>query len=327
MLYPLKFKAIFRDKIWGGSRIREKLGLDFAPLPNCGEAWLLSGVSDDQSIVTNGFLAGNTLNEVLEIYMDELVGQKVYDRFGNEFPILVKIIDAHDWLSIQVHPDDALAARRGTGYGKTEMWFILDAEPGAELISGFKKEMTREEYLSALSQGTLKEQMNYEKVAAGDVFFIPAGRVHALGPGILLAEIQQTSDTTYRIYDWDRVDSSGQPRELHTELAVDAIDFAKPDHYRNEYTMQVNSPVPLVECPFFTTKLWTVDESGELDYSDLDSFVILICIEGAVILRQDEQDYSLSAGEAMLLPATAEIVEMRVEVPSRLLEVTIPSEV
>lgn len=325
MLYPLKFKPIFKDKIWGGSRIREKLGLDFAPLPNCGEAWLLSGVHDGESIITEGYLAGNTLNEVLEIYMDELVGQKVYDRFGSEFPILVKIIDAHDWLSIQVHPDDALAARRGTGYGKTEMWYILDAEPGAELISGFNQAMTREEYLSALNQGTLKEKMNYEKVAEGDVFFIPAGRVHALGPGILLAEIQQTSDTTYRIYDWNRVDASGQPRELHTELAVEAIDFSMPEHFRNGYTLEQNNPVPLVECPFFTTKLLAVDEFIELDYSDLDSFVILICLEGTVILRQEEQDYSLSAGEAMLLPATAEMIELVVEVPSRLLEVTIPS--
>jgi mannose-6-phosphate isomerase len=323
MLYPLKFKPLFKDKIWGGQKINKMLGYDFSPLPNCGEAWVLSGVADGQTVVANGFLEGNDLNEVLEGYMDELVGEKVYDHYKNEFPILVKLIDANDWLSIQVHPDDELAAKRNIGRGKTEMWYILDADQNAELISGFNQEMTREKYLESVNANKLKEVLNFEKVTKGDLFFIPAGRVHALGPGILLAEIQQTSDTTYRIYDWDRVDAAGNPRDLHTALAVDAIDFMTMESYRTPYTETINKLVPVVESPYFTTNILTIDKQIDKDYADLDSFVILVVVEGKLTLEADGIQYPLATGEIILLPAITEQVLLLPDGKATLLEVYI----
>lgn len=304
MLYPLKFKPVFKDKIWGGQKIRTKLGLDFSPLPNCGEAWALSGVPGGQTVIANGFLEGNELNEILEIYMDELVGEKVYAYYPGEFPILVKFLDSNDWLSIQVHPDDALAARRNIGRGKTEMWYVMDADPGAELISGFNRKMNSATYLDFLQKQQLKEVLNVEKVAKGDSFFIPAGRVHALGPGLLLAEIQQTSDTTYRIYDWDRVDNEGKSRELHTDLALEAIDFSPVESYRTQYRQVVNKPATLADCPFFTTNLLHYDLETYKDYSNLDSFVIYVCVEGKADIRTGDECISIAAGEVVLLPAT-----------------------
>ena len=324
MLYPLKFKPVFKDKIWGGRKISTNLGLDFSPLPNCGEAWVLSGVAGCQTIISNGFLEGNELNEILEIYMDELVGEKVYRKYPAEFPILVKFIDANDWLSIQVHPDDALAARRNIGSGKTEMWYILDADPGAELIAGFNRKMDAAGYLEFLKQKRLKEVLNFEKVGKGDVFFIPSGRVHALGPGILLAEIQQTSDTTYRIYDWDRVDDEGKSRELHTGLALDAIDFNPVDSYRTNYRHAVNKPVTLAECPFFTTNLLEIDREISKDYSALDSFVIYICVEGKGEIRSGEEIVSMAAGEVVLIPAAISETSLLPAPAIKILEVYIP---
>jgi mannose-6-phosphate isomerase len=323
MLYPLKFKPVFKEKIWGGEKIRTSLGLDFSPLPNCGEAWALSGVSDNQTVISNGFLEGNELNEILEIYMDELVGEKVYERYHNEFPILVKFIDANDWLSIQVHPDDALAARREIGSGKTEMWYILAADPGAELITGFNRKMNAATYLESQEQKQLKEVLNFEKVHKGDAFFIPSGRVHALGPGILLAEIQQTSDTTYRIYDWDRVDEEGKSRELHTGMALEAIDFNPVDSYRTHYRHTLNKPATLVDCPFFTTNLLELDQQTIKDYSALDSFVIYICVEGKVEIQAGEEHVSLTIGELVLLPATTEGVSLVPNPNIKILEVYI----
>jgi mannose-6-phosphate isomerase len=323
MLYPLKFKPLFKDKIWGGQKINKMLGYDFSPLPNCGEAWVLSGVAEGQTVVANGFLEGNDLNEVLEIYMDELVGEKVYDHYKNEFPILVKVIDANDWLSIQVHPDDELAAKRNIGRGKTEMWYILDADQNAELITGFNQKMTREKYLESVNANKLKEVLNFEKVSKGDLFFIPAGRVHALGPGILLAEIQQTSDTTYRIYDWDRVDAAGNPRDLHTALAVDAIDFTTMESYRTPYTANINKVVPVVESPYFTTNILTIDKQIEKDYADLDSFVILVVVEGKLTLEAEGIQYPLATGEIILLPAITEQVLLLPDGKATLLEVYI----
>jgi mannose-6-phosphate isomerase len=284
---------------------------------------VLSGVSGNQTIVANGFLEGNDLNEVLEIYMDELVGEKVYERYPAEFPILVKFIDANDWLSIQVHPDDALAARRQAGSGKTEMWYILDADPGAELISGFNRPMNTASYLEVLKQQRLKEVLNTEKVKKGDAFFIPAGRIHALGPGILLAEIQQTSDTTYRIYDWDRVDDKGQSREMHTDLALEAIDFSPVDSYRINYRSVMNKPATLADSPFFTTNLFEIDRPATKDYAALDSFVIYVCVEGKGEVRSGDVITSLATGEVMLLPATMEEVSIVPDPNMKILEVYI----
>jgi len=323
MLYPLKFQPVFKEKIWGGQKIRTKLNIDFSPLPNCGEMWALSGVSGYQTKIANGFLAGNDLNEIVEIYMDELVGEKVFEKHKTEFPLLVKIIDATDYLSIQVHPDDQLARKRNLGNGKTEMWYILDAGPGSELISGFNREMDVTTYLRYLQDKTLKEILNVEPVGRGDLFFIPSGRVHALGPGILLAEIQQTSDTTYRIYDWDRTDASGNPRELHTKLALEAIDFQKYDSYRTHYHPLLNKTSPLIDCPYFTTNLLAFDCSMEKDYSDLDSFVVYLGLEGNVSIKTKNNRVLINPGEVVLLPATIENAILEPSTTGKLLEVYI----
>jgi mannose-6-phosphate isomerase len=325
-LYPLKFRPVLKDKIWGGSKIKSVLGIDFAPLPNCGEAWVMSGVEGNQTGIVNGFLAGNELNELVEIYMGDLVGDSVYDRFGNEFPILVKFIDAAEYLSIQVHPDDELAAKRNIGYGKSEMWYILAADPDSELITGFNRKVDKATYLKSLENKDLHDILNFETVKKGDVFYIPAGRVHALGPGIFLAEIQQTSDTTYRIYDWDRVDSEGKSRELHTEEALDAIDFEVYDEYKSKYSPKRNGTANLVTSPFFTTNLIELDKALAKDYSELDSFVIYVCVEGSVTIvhtGENEAQVCISQGEALLLPASIDRVDIVPTILSKILEVYI----
>jgi mannose-6-phosphate isomerase len=302
-LYPLKFTPIFKDKIWGGDKIKTRFNMDFAPLPNCGEAWIVSGYDNNNTIVENGFLQGNELNELIEVYMGDLVGEANYERFGNQFPILVKILDSKDWLSIQVHPDDELAQRRGYVGGKTEMWYILDADPGSQLISGFNQSTNIEAYTKLLQDNTLQSVLNYETVEKGDCFYMPAGRVHALGPGILLAEIQQTSDTTYRIFDWNRVDDKGQARELHLEEAMDAIDFSAHEKYRTDYKAIENGTTSLVTTPYFTTNMLKLTQAIEKDYAWLDSFVILLVAEGAVRVDYGEEMIDLVAGEALLVPA------------------------
>jgi len=298
--------------------------MDFGELPNCGEVWLLSGVEGNPSVAENGYLAGNELNELVEVFMGDLVGDRVYDRFGDQFPILVKVIDSNDWLSIQVHPDDALARKRGIGFGKTEMWYVMQADADAQLISGFNKEMNKEEYLKVLECGELKTVMNYKAVQVGDVFFMPAGRVHALGPGTLIAEIQQSSDTTYRIYDWDRVDHTGQMRELHTEEALEAIDFRLPEEVKTPYQIQSNQTSNVIESPFFTTNILQFDQGIKKDYSQLDSFVILFNAEGCCVLDWgDDQKMTLKAGEVVLIPNLIQAVALYPDATCKILEVYI----
>ncbi|MCX6284237.1 MAG: mannose-6-phosphate isomerase [Bacteroidetes bacterium] len=320
-LYPLKFKPLFREKIWGGQKMKSSLGINFDPHPSIGEAWMLSGVPGSQTRVANGFLKGNELNELLEIYMDELVGEKNFAKHKEEFPILVKFIDANDWLSVQVHPDEALAAKRKLGGGKTEMWYVLDAIPGAQLISGFNMKIGRDFYVKNVKEKTLGNILNFETVGKGDVFYMPAGRVHALGPGILLAEIQQTSDTTYRIYDWDRVDNEGKAREMHTELALDAIDFNVPQSYRTEYSASENHTVSLVQCPYFLTSLLDFNLPIAKDYSEIDSYVILICLEGdAEIAFVSGKEY-ITKGEVLLIPAFLDKITLFPRPSCKILEV------
>ncbi|MCX6245056.1 MAG: mannose-6-phosphate isomerase [Bacteroidetes bacterium] len=322
-LYPLKFKPRFLEKIWGGERMKTVLGMDFSPLPNCGEAWVLSGVPGSETRVRNGFLKGNELNELVEIYMEDLVGEATFERFGSEFPILVKFIDSNDYLSIQVHPDDALAARRGIGNGKSEMWYILDAAPGAEIISGFSRKTDAKTYLDFLEQKKLKDILNIEKPERGDVFNIPAGRIHALGPGILLAEIQQTSDTTYRVYDWDRVDEKGKSRELHKELALEAIDFDGPQSARTPYRRQLNKTISLVDTPHFTTRILNFDKPLRKDYSELDSFVIYVCVEGKTRFECASSADHLGKGETLLIPAVTQQIVLSPTEECTILEVFI----
>lgn len=291
-----------------------------------GESWELSGVTGDVSIVSNGFLKGNSLNELLEVYMSELVGDKVFEKFGTEFPLLIKFIDANDALSIQVHPDDDLARERHNSFGKTEMWYVMQADKGARLISGFKKDTSKEEYLKALEEKKLDELLASHQVSSGDVFFIPAGRVHAIGKGILLAEIQQTSDVTYRIYDFDRRDAQGNSRELHTSQALDAIDFSGGYEYKTHYVTKPNDVTPIVESPYFATSL-IVLENSELkkDFYNLDSFIILMCVDGeGEIIYQGGQAEPFSMGDTVLVPAELKDFSIRTNKICKLLEVYVP---
>jgi len=320
-LYPLKFQPIFKDKIWGGRKIKDVLGMDFGKLPNCGEVWVVSGMEGNPTLVKNGFLAGNELNELVSIYMGDLVGDDVYEKYGDEFPLLIKYIDANDWLSIQVHPDDELAAKRRIGRGKTEMWYIIEAEKGSELISGFRQKVDKETYQKYLNEGKIKGILNFEKVENGDVFFIPAGRVHSLGPGILLAEIQETSDTTYRIYDWDRIDASGMKRELHIAEALDAIDFEVANDYKTHYTPEKNKTISLVQCPQFTTNLLEYDQPLSKDFEELDSFVIYMGVEGSSMLKWEYGEEKIALGDAVVIPNVINNIELHPEGKAKLLEI------
>jgi mannose-6-phosphate isomerase len=322
-LYPLRFKTIFKDKIWGGKKIRSVLGKDFSPLPNCGETWEISGVDGNISVVSEGGLEGTTLTDLIKEYKGSLVGEKIYKNFGNEFPLLIKFIDANDDLSIQVHPDDQLAKQRHDSFGKTEMWYVLEADKGARLNSGFNKPLNEKEYLKHLQSNTLDEILNFEKVEAGDVYFLPAGRVHYIGKGVCLAEIQQTSDITYRIYDFNRKDDKGNKRELHTEQALAAIDYKHHKDYKTKYLQQLNEPVDLVSCQYFTTSLIHFSKEVKRDYSSLGSFVIYICTEGAFGLKSANTEMIIKKGDCILLPAEIKKVSLAPKQESKVLEVYI----
>ncbi len=309
-LYPLKFTPFFHEKIWGGNRLRTKLNKDSGDLANCGESWELSAVQGHISVARNGFLQGNNLQELIEVYMGELVGDKVYKKYGIEFPLLIKFIDADADLSIQVHPGDALAKERHNAYGKTEMWYVVDAEKGALINAGFNQPVSREKYFESLEKGKLTELLRYEEVFPGDVFFIPAGRVHAICKGVLVAEIQQTSDITYRIYDYDRKDSEGNKRELHTSLALDAIDFSYQDAYKTSYTVEKNQSSEIVRCPYFTTHVIDFSEKLEKDYHQLDSFVIYMNLEGRFSITYEGGTEEVGKGETVLIPASLESLRL-----------------
>lgn len=319
-LYPLKFKTIYKDKIWGGQKIKTYLHKDFGDLSNCGETWEISGVKSDVSVVAGGALEGESLANLLEQYKDELVGKKVYDHFGNIFPLLVKFIDANDDLSIQVHPDDELAKKRHNSFGKTEMWYVIETDPSSTLIAGFNQELDEQTYLDKLNSGHIMDILNKENVAAGDVFFLPAGRVHTIGKGLLIAEIQQTSDITYRIYDFDRVDDKGNKRELHTQEALAAIDYKHYPEYKTKYQPAKDETVKLVSCPYFTTNLLDFDKSTSKDYSSLDSFVIHVCVEGAYNVTYNGETYPVKMGECILLPKSIDKVELETTGGFKILE-------
>jgi mannose-6-phosphate isomerase len=319
-LYPLKFKTIYKDKIWGGHKIETYLHKDIGDLPNCGETWEISGVKSDVSVVDSGELAGQSLAGLLEKFQGELVGDKVYAHFGNIFPLLVKFIDANDDLSVQVHPDDKLAKERHNSFGKTEMWYVIEADPGSTLITGFNREMNEQEYVDALNSGHIMDILNKEDVTAGEVYFLPAGRVHTIGKGLLIAEIQQTSDITYRIYDFDRVDDKGNKRELHTEEALAAIDYKHYDEYKTLYTPQKDETVHVVSCPYFTTNIMDFTHGTEKDYSGLDSFVIHVCVAGEYTIKHNNLAYPVKMGECILLPKTIDKVTLETTSGFKILE-------
>ena len=320
-LYPLRFYPIYKPLIWGGEKLRECYGKTDAP-EKTGESWEISQVEDNISLVSNGFLEGKNLEEIIELYRGELLGHRVFERFGTRFPLLTKFIHSNDDLSIQVHPGDEYAAEHHGENGKTEMWYILDSEKDAQLIVGFEEDIDREIMIEKLNNGSLKEVLHFEKVSEGDVIFLPAGRIHALGPGIVLAEIQQTSDMTYRIYDWDRVGQDGKPRELHIEHALNVLDYKAKATYLTSYQMVKNSPVNLVQCPYFSTQLIEIDKKMDMDYAALDSFVIYMCLDGGLDLRYDgENRIQLVRGDTILIPASLKVLSLIPDQESRLLEI------
>ena len=305
-----KFEPLLKQTIWGGSKIVAFKHI-LSDLENVGESWEISGVPGDESVVANGEYKGKTLNEVLAEMKDKLVGEENYKRFGDRFPLLIKFIDARQDLSIQVHPDDETAHRQGKAMGKTEMWYVMDSDEDASLKVGLKKKITPEEYARMVEDDTICDALGNYQVKSGDCFFIPAGRIHAICSGSFIAEIQQTSDVTYRIYDYKRKDKNGNYRELHTKEAAEAIDYTVLDDYRTEYTPVKNEATQLVSCPLFTTAVYDLTEPMTLDYSELDSFVILIALKGeGSILTSSGNSYSFREGESILLPATTEMVKV-----------------
>jgi len=308
-LYPLKFEPICLEKIWGGNRLKTLLGKKYEA-KNCGESWEISGVEGNISVVANGFLKGNDLSELIEIYMGESVGDKVYEQFGAEFPLLIKFIDAQDDLSIQVHPNDELSKERHNAFGKTEMWYVVDVAEGALINSGFNQPVDRTKYLQYLENGNLTDLLKYDEAKVGDVFFIPAGRVHAIGKGSMVAEIQQTSDVTYRIFDYNRKDDKGNLRELHNDLAIDAIDFTYLNDYKTKYSAELNKPTEIVSCKYFTTNILEFDQTIEKDYNNLDSFVIYITLYGDFEIETEETSEKVTKGETVLIPASTEFVKL-----------------
>lgn len=353
MLYPLKFKPFFKEKIWGGTKIKGVLHRPVANMTNCGESWEISAIEDNVSVVDNGFLADeNNLNELIEVYMGELLGDKVYDQYGLGFPLLIKYIDAADDLSVQVHPDDKLAQERYGMNGKTEMWYVIEADEGAGLYVGFKEGVTREQYCDAVEAGTVDRLLRFYPVKKGELYFIPAGTVHAIGKGVLLAEIQQPSDVTYRIFDWNRVDDQGNSRELHVDEALDAIHFegepiqnetdasnvetshaAFPetlvdDTVKNtlpagkvDYEEKFNVTSKLLRSPFFNLNEIYFEQALKKTYTEIDSFIIYMCIEGCVHCFTEDERVELKTGEVMLVPACTPELNLIPEGKSRLLEV------
>lgn len=302
-MYIYKFQPILKSTIWGGEKIVPYKGIESKAV-KVGESWELSGVKGNESTVANGPEAGTTLPQLIEKHGADLVGQANYKQFGNEFPLLIKFIDAQDDLSIQVHPDDQLAMQRHGTRGKTEMWYVVDATPGAHLRSGFAKQVTPEQYAASVDDNTITDILKLYDVKPGDVFFLPAGRIHSIGAGSFIAEIQETSDITYRIYDFNRRDANGNTRELHTELAKGAIDYTVLDDYRTHYTEQKDAPVTLVSCPYFTTKLHDLSHPEKADVSDIDSFIVAMCIGGnGEITDNSGNSVQIHQGETVLIPA------------------------
>jgi len=318
--YPIKFKPILQEKVWGGNKLSSffnKKGKG-----NIGESWELSGVDGFVSIVENGSQKGKDLNQLIEKYGSKLMGEKVIEEFGNTFPLLFKFIDAREDLSVQLHPDDSLAEERHDSFGKTEMWYILNAEKDARLLLGFNRSMDEETYLKHLSEKRIPEILHSENVTTGDSFFIAPGTVHAIGAGVMLAEIQQTSDITYRIYDWDRLGLDGKERELHTDLALKAINYKDPET-RLEYDRIDNAPSLICQSPYFETNYLQLTKKCMRDLFDIDSFVVYMCVEGEGSFKLNNDSVPLKKGETILIPACKEILEINTQ-SATFLEVFIP---
>lgn len=307
---PLKFQPLLKSTIWGGSKIITFKHLDVKQ-ENVGESWEISGVPGNESIVADGEMQGKSLNEVVAEQKGSFLGEENYKRFGNEFPLLIKFIDANRDLSIQVHPNDEIAKKQGKERGKTEMWYALPCEPDAKLYNGLKMQITPEQYKEMVENDTITDALAQYNVKEGDCFFIPAGRIHTIGTGCFVVEIQQTSDVTYRIYDFKRKDKDGNYRQLHTKEAAECIDYTVSPDYRQHYTPAKNQGVSMVQCPYFTTAVYDLDEPMTLDYSELDSFVILIGLKGEAKITDNEgNEITFQGGESIVVPASTQTLKI-----------------
>lgn len=320
-MYPLKFQPILKERLWGGTKLKDVLG---KPIENdiTGESWELSTVKGDVSVIANGNLAGTSLQKLIDKNPEGVLGKNVVERFGTDFPILIKFIDAKQDLSIQLHPNDALAKERHDSFGKTEMWYIMDADKDANLIVGFNKDVSKEAYTESIESDTLLDLLNYESVKEGDTFFINTGKIHAIGAGVLLAEIQQTSDVTYRVFDFNRKDKNGNLRELHTEMALDAIDYSKKDDFKVEYSKEENVVNEMVDCPYFKTNFLELSQDLQLNVAERDSFSIYMCVGGMVEIDNDFGTATIQKGETILVPAGCNNISLKTS-GVKLLEVTI----
>lgn len=320
-LYPLKFRPMLMQKVWGGERLKQYYRHDKPEMSKVGETWDVVALDEERdSEVVNGFLQGNTLSELVEVYMGDLVGDKVYERYGNYFPLMVKLIDAADRLSVQVHPNDELAHEYDEPAGKTEMWYVMKAEVGAQLMMGFNRQVCEEELHDMCHNGSVENVLQCYNVRAGDVFFIPAGIVHAIGKGCLMLEIQQASDVTYRMYDYLRKDINGQYRQLHIHESLEAIDYENWQGRKVGYELKTNEPVPLIECDKFVVNLIDLDKPKEYEIAAIDSFILLTCAEGHVTLQYEEDYQTITDGETVMIPASMNSLVLVPTVKSRLLE-------
>ncbi|MBE7634899.1 type I phosphomannose isomerase catalytic subunit [Tenacibaculum finnmarkense] len=317
----LRFEPILKSKIWGGQKLKTVLHKK-ANKKDVGESWEISDVEQDISIVSNAALKGRSLKSLIQEFKEQIVGEKVYLIFGDKFPLLIKFIDAKKTLSLQVHPNDVLAQKRHNSLGKTEMWYIVDADKKAKIIIGFSEETDKKSFLKTVENNDELALLNIDYVKKGDTFLVPSGRVHAIGKGVLLAEIQETSDVTYRISDWGRKDSNGKLRDLHLNLALDAIDYSAKSNYKAEYLKRKNNPSTIVDCKYFTTNYLHLTKNLILNNDDKDSFVIYMCVEGTVFFEYKKQQEKLRLGETILVPACIKNVTAITE-NAKLLEVYI----
>ena len=320
-LYPLRFKPILKSKIWGGDKLKTKLN-KHSEQSQLGECWEISGVKDDISVVADGELKGYNLKQIVESYQDKLVGKKVYAQFTDEFPLLIKFIDAADTLSVQLHPDDALAKKRHNSFGKTEMWYIVDHDEDGFIIADMKKKLNEEQLRELIDKGELQQHLKAYPTEKGDTFFISPGLVHAIGKGVLLAEIQQTSDITYRLFDWNRKDDQGNERELHIEDSMEAVDLSLTAQPKVDYDKRAEQ-VELVDNRYFTTSRLNLNKAKEIDLSRRDSFTIFINVSGKVEFAYKGQAYSLSMGETVLIPAIVDKLQLTPDSTATLLDVHI----
>lgn len=326
-MYPILFEPRFYEKVWGGHRLLPFKGLE----PDSrliGESWEISAIEGNESVISNGEYKGLTITELVERFGSEVLGTEVVNIYGNRFPLLIKFIDAEQDLSIQVHPDDELAEKRHNSRGKTEMWYVMEAAKGASLYSGLKEHISKYEYTKRTEDGSICDVLQKYEVHSGDTFFIPAGRIHAIGAGILLAEIQESSDVTYRLYDYNRPGLDGKPRELHTELALEAIDYHVEDNYRTDYSDKKNKAVALAVSDFFVTKILSVTRPLHRNLRKYDSFAIYMCIEGSCEIEtqnqsKDKSSISIHKGQTCLIPACEADIRIKPSGNAKLIEVYI----